>query len=218
MKVTVVSKSKNIYSEFEKKLDVSLSYAVKDNMLEQIDKENADLVFCCDLKVPVKKMLALQEKYTEQVIVFNAVNITIETLKNAGLNTSKLIGMNLLPTFVNRDLAEVTLSEENGCDIAVLSELGWQVKRVGSRVGLVTPRVIFMIINEAFYTVQEGTANKEDIDTGMKLGTNYPKGPFEWANEIGLKNIYETLKAMYDDTKEGRYKICPLLKKEAMDS
>ena len=59
-------------------------------------------------------------------------------------------------------------------------------------------------------------ASKEDIDTGMKLGTNYPKGPFEWADEIGLKNIYQTLEAMYEDTKEGRYKICPLLKTEAM--
>lgn len=87
-------------------------------------------------------------------------------------------------------------------------------KNVASRIGLVTPRVIVMIINEAYFTVQEGTATKEDIDVGMKLGTNYPKGPFEWANLIGLKNIYKTLDALYEDTKEGRYKICPLLKTE----
>ena len=85
---------------------------------------------------------------------------------------------------------------------------------VEDRVGMVTPRVICMIINEAFYTLQEGTAEKEDIDLGMKLGTNYPNGPFEWAEKIGIKNVYELLESVYEDTKEERYKICPRLKKE----
>ena len=75
-----------------------------------------------------------------------------------------------------------------------------------------------MIINEAFYTVQEGTASKEDIDQGMRLGTNYPFGPFEWAQKIGIADVYETLEAIYEDTKEERYKICPLLKKAYLSS
>jgi 3-hydroxybutyryl-CoA dehydrogenase len=75
-----------------------------------------------------------------------------------------------------------------------------------------------MIINEAFFTVQEGTASREDIDTGMKLGTAYPKGPFEWMNEVGIENVYLALEAIYNDTKDGRYKICPLLKKEYLQS
>jgi 3-hydroxybutyryl-CoA dehydrogenase len=77
---------------------------------------------------------------------------------------------------------------------------------------MVTPRILFMIINEACYTLQEGTASKEDIDTSMKLGTNYPFGPFEWANKIGIKHVYETLEAIYLDTHDERYKVCPLLK------
>jgi 3-hydroxybutyryl-CoA dehydrogenase len=83
---------------------------------------------------------------------------------------------------------------------------------VEDRVGMVTPRVIFMLINEACYTLQEGTASIKDIDTAMKLGTNYPYGPFEWADKIGINEIYETLIAIYEDTKDERYKICPLLK------
>ena len=70
----------------------------------------------------------------------------------------------------------------------------------------------FMIINEACYTLQEGTATIPDIDLGMKLGTSFPKGPFEWANLIGVSEVYHTLKAIYEDTKDERYKICPLLK------
>jgi len=77
---------------------------------------------------------------------------------------------------------------------------------------MVTPRIIFMIINEACYTLQERTATIQDIDLGMKLGTNYPLGPFEWADKIGIKNVYETLLAVYEDTKDERYKICSLLK------
>ena len=70
------------------------------------------------------------------------------------------------------------------------------------------------LINEAYYTVQEGTASKKDIDLGMKLGTAYPKGPFEWSQEIGLDHVYETLDALYQDTKDERYKIASLLKTE----
>jgi 3-hydroxybutyryl-CoA dehydrogenase len=83
---------------------------------------------------------------------------------------------------------------------------------VNSRVGLITPRVVCMIINEAFYTVQEGTATEGDIDQAMKLGTNYPMGPFEWCDKIGLADVYETLEALYQDTHDERYKICSLLK------
>jgi 3-hydroxybutyryl-CoA dehydrogenase len=87
-----------------------------------------------------------------------------------------------------------------------------QTECVNSRVGLITPRVVCMIINEAFYTVQEGTATEGDIDQAMKLGTNYPMGPFEWCDKIGLADVYETLEALYQDTHDERYKICSLLK------
>ena len=52
-------------------------------------------------------------------------------------------------------------------------KLDFPLERCGDRVGMVTPRVMAMIINEAYFTVQEGTATKSDIDLGMQLGTNY---------------------------------------------
>jgi 3-hydroxybutyryl-CoA dehydrogenase len=125
-----------------------------------------------------------------------------------------LIGINDLPTFINRSLAEVSLLNKTDEPALhqIMLNLGWEYKLVQDRVGMVTPRIIMMIINEACYTLQEGTANMQDIDTSMKLGTNYPFGPFEWADKIGIKHVYETLKAVYDDTHDERYKICPLLK------
>ncbi len=119
-----------------------------------------------------------------------------------------------LPTLIDRPLLEVTLHNPTTADeLATLcARLGTDYRLVQDRVGLVTPRVLCMIINEACYTLQEGTASMQDIDLGMKLGTNYPHGPFEWANAIGVARVYETLECLYQDTHEERYKVCPLLK------
>jgi 3-hydroxybutyryl-CoA dehydrogenase len=123
-----------------------------------------------------------------------------------------------MPGFFNRPLLEMAVQKNNQQSFIaeILNEYGADVVFVNDRVGMVTPRVICMIINEAYYTLQEGTASKEDIDKGMKLGTNYPYGPFEWAEKIGLSEVYQLLHALWEDTHEERYKICPLLKKEML--
>ncbi len=131
------------------------------------------------------------------------------------------IGMCNFPGMLDRNVLELT--DPYGADRALASEvvrnLGFDhAEWVHSRVGFVSPRIICMIINEAYYTVQEGTASREDVDQAMKLGTNYPKGPFEWCREAGIHSVYRLLEAMYEDTKEERYKICPLLKSEFLRS
>ena len=141
----------------------------------------------------------------------------------AFLNTTKISLLELISSFtgsiLNRDILEVAISREK--DLSVLEstclELQTKFLLVDDRVGMVTPRVICMIINEAYYTFQEGTASRADIDMGMKLGTNYPFGPFEWCQRIGLRHVYELLEAVYEDTKDERYKICPLMKKEYLN-
>ena len=132
----------------------------------------------------------------------------------------KLAGLNALPTFINRALWEMSFLNEadENFILAKLNEINIQAKKVEDRVGMVTPRIILMIINEAFYTVQEGTAEKSNIDSAMKLGTNYPMGPFEWADKIGIKDVYEGLKAIKEDTGDERYKICPLLKSTYLEN
>ena len=124
-----------------------------------------------------------------------------------------LIGMNLLAGFINREVVEISLfSKDNNAVNGLMQQFNWKYRIVDDRAGMVTARIICMIINEACYTLQEGTASIHDIDLAMKLGTNYPYGPFEWADRIGIKDVYETLDAIYLDTRDERYKICPLLK------
>ncbi len=131
-----------------------------------------------------------------------------------------LFGFCGLPTLLNRPLLELSLSNE--ADREKLAEtcaaLGTDYRVVADRVGLVTPRVICQIINEACFTVQEGTATMQDVDLGMKLGTSYPRGPFAWANAIGVARVYAVLEAMWHDTHDERYKVCPLLKRQALRS
>lgn len=154
------------------------------------------------------------------IFLLSAVNMTPEMaflksgLKYAG---EKIFGFNAIPTFLERKIIEAsnpflleTVLLTNSLPFIGYDKIEW----VKSRVGMVTPRIVFMIINEAYYTYQEGTASKADIDIGMKLGTNYPQGPFEWCTKAGLDNVYKTLTAVYQDTKEERYKMCPALKSE----
>lgn len=154
-------------------------------------------------------------------VLLNTCKISLGELSNS-VNHSmqcRVFGFNGLPGFFNGDLLEVSLlNGENGDHLkAICQQLNTAYEIVDDRIGLVTPRVICMVINEAYFAVQEGTATREDIDKAMKLGTNYPYGPFEWSRRIGIRHVYELLEAIYDDTRDERYKICPLLKKEYLN-
>ena len=77
-------------------------------------------------------------------------------------------------------------------------------------------RVISCIVNEAFLTLSEGVATAEDIDRAMKLGANYPKGPFEWADEIGTDRILNTLDSLRTNHGDA-YLAAPLLRRRATE-
>jgi 3-hydroxybutyryl-CoA dehydrogenase len=84
---------------------------------------------------------------------------------------------------------------------------------VEDEVGLVFTRILSLIINEAAFALTEGTADVEAIDTAMKKGTNYPLGPLEWAEEIGLDDVYAVLLGLHKQFGEERYRPAPLIKK-----
>ena len=80
-------------------------------------------------------------------------------------------------------------------------------------VGFATANIVSMIINEAYFALEVEVSSKAEIDIAMKLGTNYPYGPFEWAKKIGEKNIYNLLKTL--SVHQKKYTPSNLLKKEA---
>ncbi len=75
-----------------------------------------------------------------------------------------------------------------------------QLIAVPDDIGLISGQIVCGIINEAFLTYEEGTSEQQDIDIAMKLGTNYPYGPFEWYELIGSMEVKQVLaqKAILD--------------------
>ena len=123
------------------------------------------------------------------------INTVFSTLAEYKMESNVLIfGFCGLPTFFNRSLIEVVSSKENKTKLeSSMTALGLNFTIVKDHVGMVTPRIVCMIINEAYETLNQGVASREDIDLSMKLGTNYPFGPFEWSEKIGLENVKRLL-------------------------
>ena len=113
------------------------------------------------------------------------INAVIDTLSILQLpkNVSRI---NAWPGFLERELWEVA-TENRAETESFFNHLGWKTIAVKDEPGLVAARVVSMIINEAFFSFNEKVSSKEEIDLAMKLGTNYPYGPFEWGEKIGLK-------------------------------
>ena len=81
--------------------------------------------------------------------------------------------------------------------------------------GEIGERVLAAIVNEAASAVAEGVASPADVDTAMKLGTNYPEGPLAWGERIGLEVVVATLDRLHAQVPDGRYRVTPLLRELA---
>jgi len=140
------------------------------------------------------------------------VNAVTEILNELPANC---IRINAWRGFLGRDVLEIVASEKNKTIAEkVMNTLGWKYIFISDIRGMITARSISMIINEAYFALGDDVSTKDEIDIAMKLGTNYPYGPFEWSSKIGLKHIYNLLKKLSEQDK--RYIVAPLLEEEAM--
>jgi 3-hydroxybutyryl-CoA dehydrogenase len=124
----------------------------------------------------------------------------------------------LRPSYLQRSMVEAgTLGRKSGRGFYDYD--GEQGAEDGGRAESsedVALRVISCIVNEAFLTLSEGVATAEDIDRAMKLGANYPKGPFQWADEIGTDRILNTLDSLRT-THGDAYLAAPQLRRRATE-
>lgn len=137
------------------------------------------------------------------------INSVVNTLQEINA-ADNIIRINGWAGFMAKELWEVCgiLSETA---INVLNQSGKKFVQVPDIPGFISARIISMIINEAYYAAGENVSSEKAIDIAMKLGTNYPHGPFEWANIIGIKNIYTLLQKL--SVKDTRYTAAPALVK-----
>jgi len=141
------------------------------------------------------------------------VNSVIKTTEEIGIDVIRINGW---PGFLKRPVAEISCSDANKTNAEmILNALNKKAEFVPDIRGFVSSRIISMIINEAYFALEENVSTKQEIDTAMKLGTNYPYGPFEWAEKIGLKNIVSLLTEL--SLSEKRYQPARSLLKEAIE-
>jgi len=138
------------------------------------------------------------------------INSVIQTLQQKKLHPN-FSRINAWPGFLQMETWEVA---SNNKDIAraIFERLQWAIVFVNDDPGFVSGRVISMIINEAFFALEQEVSSMDEIDLAMKLGTGYPYGPFEWQNMIGLGNVYHLLKNLA--VEDNRYSVSPLLEKK----
>ena len=153
------------------------------------------------------------EDYTSTTVpVF--INSVCYTLKERNHN-SNVVRINGWTGFLNRPIWEIA-GPINNNHISIIEQLQKKYTLLADEPGFISARIIAMIINEGFFAKGEKVSTEDEIDIAMKLGTNYPKGPFEWKREIGLKNVYNLLCILSKADK--KYTPAPLLQTEANQS
>lgn len=143
--------------------------------------------------------------FSAKPILINSVCRTLKEL-HAPENVIRINGWN---GFLSRHTWEIS-GQHNETFESIFNALGKKTASLPDLPGFVSPRIIAMIINEAYFALEEKLSTKGDIDTAMKLGTNYPYGPFEWASLIGVEKIFELLEHLSIHDK--RYVPATLLK------
>ena len=119
------------------------------------------------------------------------------------------VGFHALPPLDESQLVELTRSSRDdataiaGRAEAFFRSLGKHVEWVGDAPGLVLGRIVCQLVNEAGFAVAEGVGSPEDVDTAMRTGYNYPRGPLEWADAIELDQVLATLDALYEELSRG---------------
>jgi 3-hydroxybutyryl-CoA dehydrogenase len=150
------------------------------------------------------------------ILASNTSSISITRIAAATARPHQVIGMHFMNPVPVMKLVEVirgySTSDEVTATILDLSKkLGKVPVEVNDLPGFVANKILMPMINEAIYTLYEGTAGVEEIDTVMKLGMAHPMGPLRLADFIGLDTCLSILRVLHDGFGNPKYAPCPLL-------
>jgi 3-hydroxybutyryl-CoA dehydrogenase len=128
------------------------------------------------------------------------------------------VGFHILGPLEDAQLAELTVGafanqQDKRAVEGFFRSLGLHTEWVGDAPGLVLGRIVCQLVNEAAFALERGVGSAEDIDTAMRLGFNYPRGPLQWGDAIGLDHALAVLDALREELGEERYRAAPLLRR-----
>ncbi|WP_181347769.1 3-hydroxybutyryl-CoA dehydrogenase [Thalassobacillus sp. CUG 92003] len=152
------------------------------------------------------------------ILATNTSSLPITEIAAATTRPSQVIGMHFMNPVPVMKLVEIIRALQTSDETyQVIEDTAKKVNKspveVNDFPGFVSNRVLMPMINEAIYTVYEGVASPEDVDTVMKLGTNHPMGPLTLADFIGLDTCLYIMEVLHDGFGDSKYRPCPLLRK-----
>ncbi|MFD2245081.1 3-hydroxybutyryl-CoA dehydrogenase [Pontibacter ruber] len=168
-----------------------------------------------DLKLKIFKDLSAFTK-PEAILASNTSSISITKIASVTNRPDKVIGMHFMNPVPVMKLVEIirgySTSDEVTSQIMDISlQLGKVPTECNDYPGFVANRILMPMINEAIYSLYEGVAGVEEIDTIMKLGMAHPMGPLQLADFIGLDVCLSILNVLHDGFGNPKYAPCPLL-------
>ena len=152
----------------------------------------------------------------QTILASNTSSISITKIANATGRADKVIGMHFMNPVPIMKLVEVINGYSTSKDVTnTIVELSKQLGKtpcvVNDYPGFIANRILLPMINEAIYSLYEGVAGVEEIDTVMKLGMAHPMGPLQLADFIGLDVCLSILNVLHDGFGNPKYAPCPLL-------
>ncbi|UJL46012.1 3-hydroxybutyryl-CoA dehydrogenase [Virgibacillus sp. NKC19-16] len=152
------------------------------------------------------------------ILASNTSSLPITEIAAATNRPDQVIGMHFMNPVPVMKLVEIirglqTSDETYQAIETMAKQLSKTPVEVKDFPGFVSNRVLMPMINEAIFTVYEGVASPEDIDTVMKMGTNHPMGPLTLADFIGLDTCLYIMEVLHDGFGDSKYRPCPLLRK-----
>ena len=210
-----VAKEKISASDKESTLNNIKGYTDLKSGLENVELVVEAATENIDLKL---KIFAELDKLTapEVILASNTSSISITKIASVTSRPEKVIGMHFMNPVPVMKLVEIIRGYSTTDEVTnTIMELSKKLNKVPVEVndypGFVANRILMPMINEAIYTLYEGVAGVEEIDTVMKLGMAHPMGPLQLADFIGLDVCLAILEVLHDGFGNPKYAPCPLL-------
>lgn len=151
------------------------------------------------------------------ILATNTSSISITEIAAQTKRPAEVVGMHFMNPVPVMKLVEgirgLRTSDATFATMRSLAEkMGKTVVEARDFPGFAVNRILMPMINEAVYTLHEGVASVEDIDTAMKLGTNQPMGPLTLADFIGLDTCLAIMNVLHEGLADTKYRPCPLLR------
>jgi 3-hydroxybutyryl-CoA dehydrogenase len=180
------------------------------------DARAADVAIECHNESKAGKRRVLELVEAAPAIYVSALACSATEAASWHPDPARVVGWGALPTLAAVGLLELAAPLQAPPEALTAAEafwtgLGLTCVRVADGPGLVRARVVCALVNEAATALAEGVATAREIDVAMRLGTNYPYGPLDWGDRLGLDLVLGVMRGLQDEFGEDRYRPCPLL-------